>query len=200
MTPFTDLMQQRYTTKQYDASRTISPELIAQLKTVLQLSPSSINSQPWKFCIVGDPELKAQLADASMFNKPKVINASHLVVFNVIRDPERFEKEIETYLPQGAVDYYRNFLKELPQVEIQAWLSRQVYLSLGVFLSACAAMGIDSTPMEGIDTAAYDAILNLGDYRSLVAVAIGYRNPEDANQPALRGKSRRALDEVVMEY
>lgn len=76
-------------------------------------------------------------------------------------------------------------------------MQHQVYLSLGFFLSACAQLEIDSTPMEGINTAEYDRILDLKGYKTLFAAVIGYRNPDDANQPSVKPKSRLPLDEVV---
>jgi len=63
-------------------------------------------------------------------------------------------------------------------------------LALGIFLSACAEMGIDSTPMEGVEPENYDKILNQTDYATLAAVAIGHRGQEDSNQPSKKPKSR----------
>ena len=45
-------------------------------------------------------------------------------------------------------------------------------------------MEIDATPMEGIEPINYDKILNQTDYTLIVAVAIGYRDIEDFNQPS----------------
>lgn len=195
---FRDLANSRYTTKKYDPTKKIPEEQIRQLKEILSLSPSSINSQPWKFTIVSDATVKSELAAASLFNAPKINDASHLVVFSAIDDLEVFEKQITTHLPEGAVGYYKQFLKPLPEHEVKSWLQHQVYLSLGFFLSACASMGIDSTPMEGIQTEAYTRILNQEGYKTLFAVAIGYRDPEDANQPAFRPKSRIDSEETVV--
>ena len=50
-------MEQRYTTKKYDVSKKIENQKIEELKEILRLSPSSINSQPWKFTFVSDKEL-----------------------------------------------------------------------------------------------------------------------------------------------
>ena len=58
-------------------------------------------------------------------------------------------------------------------------------------------MGIDATPMEGIEPEKYDAILTQTDYTTLVAVAIGYRDEDDFNQPSKKPKSRRLLKEVI---
>ena len=55
-------MQKRYTVKKYNSERKLDSEIIEQLKSILHLSPSSINSQPWKFTVVTEPETKAKLS------------------------------------------------------------------------------------------------------------------------------------------
>lgn len=194
---FITLMQQRYTTKKYNASKKIESEKIKELQQVLQLSPSSINSQPWKFIFVSDTDTKQQLSEVSWLNTSKVLESDTVVVFNRINDITLFEKQIEKELPEGAVNYYKEFIKPKPEEEIKAWFDKQVYLALGVFLSACAEMEIDATPMEGIEPENYDKILNNEGYNTLVAVAIGYRDEEDSNQPDRKPKSRLALDKVI---
>lgn len=194
---FITLMQQRYTTKKYDATRKIESEKIEELQQVLQLSPSSINSQPWKFTFVSDTDTKQQLSEVSWLNASKVIESDTIVVFNRINDIGLFEQQIEEELPKPLVDYYKEFIKTKPEEEIKAWFDKQVYLALGVFLSACAEMGIDATPMEGIEPENYDKILNNEGYATLVAVAIGYRDNEDFNQPDRKPKSRLAFDKVI---
>lgn len=72
-----------------------------------------------------------------------------------------------------------------------------MYLSLGFFLSACASLEIDSTPIEGLKTEEYNKILQLKGYKTLFTVAIGYRNPEDTNQPSVKPKSRLALENII---
>jgi len=194
---FLNVLQNRYTTKKYDASKNISDVEINELKEILQLSPSSINSQPWRFDFVSGAQVKSELADVSFFNKEKVLNASHLVVFSAIDSIAFFEKQIEENLPEGAVGYYNQFLKNKSEEEVKAWMSHQVYIALGVFLSACATMRIDSTPMEGILPESYASILKLENHLPLFAVAIGYRDSEDANQPEKIGKSRLDRNAVV---
>ena len=194
---FLELAEKRYTTKRYNANEKIADEKVRQLKEVLRLSPSSINSQPWRFTFVADEKAKQELASVSYFNEQKINEASHLVVFSAIDDVEAFEEKIRKNLPEGAVAYYNNFLKPLPEAEIKSWFRHQVYLSLGFFLSACASLGIDSTPMEGIKTEEYDRILQSKGYKTLFAVAIGFRNPEDSNHPSLKAKTRLPLEDVV---
>lgn len=196
---FINLSKNRYTTKKYDPLQVIAQEDIEQLKEILRLSPSSINSQPWKFIFVSDEEIKNKLAQVSYFNEQKIKEASHLVVFCAFDDIPSFEHQINKNLPEGAVGYYNQFIKPLPESEIKAWFKHQVYLSLGCFLSACASMSIDSTPMEGIKSEEYNSILSLKNYSALFAVAIGYRDPNDSNQPSIKSKSRLQIEEIIEE-
>lgn len=188
---FLEIAKTRYTTKKYDATKKVSGDKLEQLKEILQLSPSSINSQPWKFTIVQSPEIKNLLATKSAFNEQKIKDASHLIVFNVISTKEHYEKLRLENAAEGSKMYYNNFLKPKSEEEVTAWLKNQVYISLGFFLAACGTMEIDATPMEGIDTIEFDKVINEdGIYKSTFAVAIGYRDQEDANQPSVTPKNR----------
>lgn len=193
---FSTLAASRYTTKSYDSDKKIPTETILQLKEILRLSPSSINSQPWQFTFVSDETLKSKLAGVSYFNEQKINEASHLVIFSAIDNIELFEARIQETLPEGSVGYYNQFVKPGSASEIKSWLQHQVYLSLGFFLAACASLEIDSTPMEGIQNERYKEILNLEHYQPLFAVAIGYRNPEDNNQPSIKAKSRLSYEQT----
>lgn len=178
---FLDLAKNRYTTKIYQ-NKKISEEKINDLKEILRLAPSSINSQPWRFIFVSDENKKQELAKVSFFNESKINNASHLVVFLGFDDLEKFESQIRKCLPEGQINYYLQNVKPKGEEVTKKWLHRQVYISLGYFLSACASMGIDSTPMEGIQMEKYDEILQQDGYKTLFAVAIGYRDSNDSNQ------------------
>lgn len=194
---FLDIAQKRYTTKKYDSSKKIDEHTIEKLKEILRLSPSSINSQPWKFTYVADEEIKSRLAEFSLGNREKVLDASHIVIFSVVKDAEAFENNKLKLLPEYTTTYYNRVLKPRGDEQIMTWLTSQVYLSLGFFLSATATLGIDSTPMEGINTKEYDAILKDDNYKTLFAVAIGYRDKEDENQPSLNPKFRLDAEDVI---
>lgn len=194
---FRSIAEKRYTTKKFDASKKISESQIEDLKQILKLCPSSINSQPWLFSFVSNKETKDALADASFFNAPKIKDASHLIVFSVQNNLEEFERHVENNLAEGSVNFYKQFVKEQPKEKTINWLSQQVYITLGFFLAACATMKIDSTPMEGIEPDKYKDILKIKDHKVLFSVAIGYRDVEDGNQPEIIGKSRLSTDEVI---
>lgn len=196
---FLEKMKSRYTVKKYNPQGAISEEQIQTLKEILHLSPSSINSQPWNFVFVNNPEVKTLLAEASYFNKEKVLESNLLIVFQALKNPEDFEKQIEENLPEGSINYYKTFVKPKGDIEIKSWLKHQVYLSLGILLSACADMEIDSTPMEGIENEKYDSILNNEKYESLFAVAIGKKSETDKNQPIHTPKKRLERKNVILE-
>jgi Nitroreductase len=196
---FLEKMKTRYTTKKYNPNGKINKETIEQLKQILSLSPSSINSQPWKFTFVTDAGTKLKFADISRHNKEKIINCGAMVIFQVIDDVNSFEKQIEENLPEGSVNYYKTYIQPQGEAQIKIWLSRQVYISLGIFLAACAEMNIDSTPMEGIENDKYDAVLNSLGYQTLFAVTIGTRDGADANQPAVKPKARLNPELVIQE-
>lgn len=194
---FLNIAQNRYTTKKYDPTKKIDDETIDKLKEIIRLSPSSVNSQPWKFTFVSDERIKSELAEVSLNNRQKVLDASHVVVFSVVEDVKAFENNKLTLLPDSTTAYYNRVLKPKGDEQVMTWLTSQVYLSLGFFLSATASLSIDSTPMEGILPEAYDRVLQNNGYKTLFAVAIGYRDEEDSNQPSIKQKFRFDADEVI---
>lgn len=194
---FLNIAQSRYTTKKYDSNKKIDDETIEKLKEILRLSPSSINSQPWKFTFISDEKTKSQLAEFSYSNKEKIIDASHIVVFSVVKDVKVFEENKLTMLPEGATAYFNNVLKPRGDEQVMSWLTSQVYLSLGFFLSGTASLGIDSTPMEGIQASEYDNVLKEDNFKTLFAVAIGYRDESDENQPSQTPKFRLEKDQII---
>ena len=187
------LLQSRYTTKVYDPSFRLSEEQLATIKEVLRLSPSSINSQPWAFELIEDVALKSVLAEESRSNLERVKQASLLIVFYTYRDVETFIKErIDTQeTPAQAQTYFHNYVASQGSEAIQAWQTHQVYIALGVLLTSLASMGLDSTPMEGIDVDKYDKILGREKYRPVLAVLVGRHAEDDFNHPSRKNKQRR---------
>ena len=187
------LLQSRYTTKVYDPSFRLSEEQLATIKEVLRLSPSSINSQPWAFELIDDKALKSVLAEESWSNLERVKQASLLIVFYTYRDVETFIKErIDTQeTPAQAQTYFHNYVASQGSEAIQAWQTHQIYIALGVLLTSLASMGLDSTPMEGIDVDKYDKILGREKYRPVLAVLVGRHAEDDFNHPSRKSKQRR---------
>ncbi len=191
------LIEKRYTAKQYNPSKTIPKETIEELKEILRLTPSSINIQPWKFTFVQNPEIKAKLASVSMHNAEKVNQAPLLIVFSVADDLDTFQKIVDNELPAARRDWYNQMKASMSESELKIWLSKQLYIALGVGLTSSAALGLDSTAMEGIESDKYGTILNLKGFKPLFAMAVGYAAEDDFNRLEVAPKSRRVLESVI---
>lgn len=191
-TTLLEALQHRYATKAFDATRRIDPETWAALEKSLVLSPSSYGLQPWKFLVVTNPVLRAELRQHS-WNQSQITDASHLVVFLAKRRIE--EADVEKLIsatssirgvPIESLGFYGDMIrKDLingPRSQhIGQWSSNQVYIALGTFLTAAALLGVDTTPIEGFSPADYDRVLGLEDsaYRSSVVAVAGYHSAED---------------------
>lgn len=206
--------KQRYTAKAYDPERRVPEATMQQIYEVLRASPSSVNSQPWHFIVASTPEGKARLAKGVQggysFNESKVRDASHVMLFCTRVDAEggyldrlleqedrdgRFKDETaKAGAAKGRLHFtnlHRYTHKDLPQ-----WYEKQVYIALGNAMLAAAALGVDTTPMEGIDPVALGAELGLQEQglSSLVLLSFGYHADSDFN--AALPKSRLPQEQV----
>lgn len=213
----TEAANARFTVKEYDTERKISDADMAKLQDLLRLSPSSVNLQPWYFVIAQTPEGKARVAKATdeafPFNSPKITNASHVVVFASLIDTDdahlsklldkeaadgRFEADPEQF--RADMDQGRRMFIDIHKTQLndqQAWMDKQTYLNMGQFMLGAAALGIDTTPMEGVDTDVLDREFGLREkgYAALAVVSLGYHAKSDFN--ADLPKSRLATDEII---
>ena len=185
-------LRERYTTKAYDPTFDLSEEQLSQIREILRLCPSSINSQPWAFQLIGRGELKDRLAEVSFMNKDRVRDASHLLVIYVYREVDVFiMKERTASLSESAQAFFRSAVLSRGDEGVQDWMRRQAYIALGVLLTSVASLGIDSTAMEGIRLDEYDRLLGQAKYRPVLAVSLGKRTQDDSNQPSITPKVRR---------
>jgi nitroreductase/dihydropteridine reductase len=207
--------RKRYATKVFDPSKTIPPDTVQAMKEMLRLSPSSVNSQPWHFIIAETADGKARLAKATegpfAYNKNKVLNSSHVVVFcsrldadatylQRLTDQEASDKRFATDEAKaeqhakrtGYFNLHKETLKDFP-----IWAAKQTYLNAGSFLISVASLGLDAVPIEGFDSAVLDQEFGLKakGFASQVIVAVGYRREDDFNAPL--PKSRLPLEETV---
>jgi nitroreductase len=191
----------RYATKQFDPSRKILAPVWEALEDALVLTPSSYGLQPWRFFVVTSPDLKAALRPHS-WNQPQVTDCSHLVVFSTRRDIDA--AFVEKYLARisevrGVAVESLGVLRDMMSSDIlngprskwvHKWAARQVYIALGNFMTSAALLGVDTCPMEGMDPAKYDEILDLPvkGFNTVVACPAGYRAEGDkyARLPKVR--------------
>lgn len=208
----------RYTTKFYDPARRIPEADVQAIRDLLRFSPSSTNAQPWHFVLASSAEGKERIARSAIgnyaFNRNKVVDASHVVIFaartaieddyllhllDVEEADGRFVADpvgIRAEKHAGRVMFV-NMHKDAG--DLDAWCQAQTYLNVGQFMLGVAALGIDATPMEGVDLDMLDEEFGLGDkgFRALLAVSLGYRAADDFN--AALPKSRLPENEVITE-
>src|SRR5438067_12142739 len=98
--------KKRYSTKAYDPNRRVPEEIMQQIYEVLRFSPSSVNSQPWHFIVASTPEAKARMAKGAQggfsYNEPKILNASHVILFCVRADAD--QQHLDNILEQEQRD------------------------------------------------------------------------------------------------
>ena len=187
-----EALRWRYATKAFDAGRSIPDDLWQTLEDTLVLTPSSYGLQPWRFLVIRDAALKAELRPHS-WNQSQITDASHLVVLLSRRHIEGrdLDRLIEATASSRGLDpttlavYRQMMAKDLVDgprsATIERWASNQVYIALGNLMTAAALLGIDTCPIEGFSPPDYDRLLGLddSDYRSCVVCACGYRSSED---------------------
>lgn len=207
----------RHSTKAFDPSKKLTADQAEQIKTLLQYSPSSTNSQPWHFIVASTEEGKARVAKSAaggfVFNERKMLDASHVVVFcaktamddawlNRVVDQEEADGRFATPEAKAANHKGRTFFADMHRVDLKDdhhWMAKQVYLNVGNFLLGVAAMGLDAVPIEGFDAAVLDEEFGLKEkgFTSLVVVPVGHHSVEDFN--ATLPKSRLPLSTIVTE-
>ena len=204
--------QFRYATKDFDPTKRISDEDFEFILETGRLSPSSIGSEPWKFLVVENEELKQKLKAVSWGAQRQLPTASHFVIL-LARTDVRYDSDyiLDNYknvqqMPEDILEQMLHGLKTFQEdfrlLENERylfdWASKQTYIPLGNMMTAAAQIGIDSCPIEGFnydqvhDILKNEGFLEDGKFDVSVMVAFGYR----AHEPK-REKTRKSLDQVV---
>ncbi|MCM2678366.1 nitroreductase family protein [Echinimonas agarilytica] len=207
-------LNKRYTAKKYDASKRISDEDMKVIKEAARMSASSINSQPWKFIVVESDAAKQRFhntfANMYQFNQPHAKEASHTIL--LAYDPkftqDKYAKRVDVEVSSGHLpkEMYDSMMGAYAFAESNtddtgyngSWTKAQVYIALGNLLHTLARLGIDSTPMEGVDRELIGEEFKqeLDGHVCEVALAMGYHLPvEDYNHGL--PKARLSVDEVI---
>lgn len=205
-----EALRWRYATKQFEKSAKIGASDWAALCESLVLTPSSFGLQPWKFLVIENEALREKLREVS-WGQSQVTDASHYVVFAardvtgageiadwVARLAEINGVDVEALA--GLQGMMTGFAEGQSVEKNRHWNEKQIYIALGQLMATAAQMGIDTCPLEGIDAAKYDELLELREsgYHAVVACALGYRSEEDGY--ASRPKARYRAEEVTKIY
>ncbi len=213
--PILQDLKYRYTCKKYDTTKKVPDKDLAVLFEAMRLSPSSINSQPWKYIVLESNTAKKRMAKTFVnkfqFNLPHIFESSHVILFGHHASYQRsdYEKVINKDIqnkrtkPENKENAFGAF--GFVQMNTDAngntsnWTKAQTYLALGNTLHTLARLKIDSTPLEGVDSdlIAKEFKQELDGYQCEVALAIGYHHPTEdynINFP----KSRLDLNDILL--
>lgn len=201
-------LQWRYATKKMDPTKKVPKEKVERILEAVRLAPTSSGLQPFEVIVVTNAQLREKI-QAIANGQTQIGDCSHLLVFaawddytaeriNAVFDHTNAERGGKN---EGWEAYRQLLLARYPQrgaeVNFQH-AARQAYIGLGVALVAAAFEEVDSTPMEGFDADALDALLNLRarGLRSVAIMPLGYRDAANDWLVALK-KVRRPHEEFI---
>lgn len=201
-------LQWRYATKKMDPTKKVPQEKVERILQAVHLAPTSSGLQPFEVIVVTNAPLREKI-QAIANGQTQIGDGSHLLVFaawddytaariNAVFDHTNAERGGKN---EGWEAYRQMLLARYPQrgaeVNFQH-AARQAYIGLGVALVAAAFEEVDSTPMEGFDPDALDALLNLRarGLRSVAIMPLGYRDAANDWLVALK-KVRRPRAQFI---
>ena len=207
-----DIFRRRVSPRHYDPARKISTEDFAAILDFGRLSPSSVGSEPWKFLVIQNQELREKIKPVAWGMQATIAEASHLVIL-LAKKHARYDSPFFSELmnrrgftPEqraAALERYRSFqIHDIAIADDERalfdWASKQSYIALANMLTGAAMLGIDSCPIEGMDYAAVEHILaqagllDPAEYGVSVAATFGYRARD------IQPKPRRDAAETVV--
>lgn len=186
----------RFATKEF-SEKAVPQQEIDHLMEVTRLAPSSFNVQPWHIVVVQDEALLKALLPVA-YNQPQIRTTKCLFVFCANTSfHDAFEKVLAQMRKDGTYNEgyersVRGSIGKYSEHEFTMYAQRQLYIALGIFLTAAAEHKIDAGPMEGLDPQGVARVLGLPKHIvPFCNVAIGYRKEEPT-----RPKSRIPLEQV----
>ena len=208
-------LNSRYTAKKYDSSKRISAEDMDVLKEAIRLSASSIIAQPWKFIVLESDQAKERFrgtfANKHQFNQHHATEASHVILFahNPHFTKDDYKKVVDVEVSSGHLpaERYNDMLNGAYSFAESNtdengfnghWTKLQTYIAFGNALHVLARLGIDSTPMEGVDSELIGETFKneLDGYVCDVALAIGYHKDGEDYNYGLQ-KARLPAEDVI---
>ncbi|MDB2406413.1 NAD(P)H-dependent oxidoreductase [Alphaproteobacteria bacterium] len=205
----TELLNWRYATKKMIADKAVPQDKLDAIIEAVRMAPTSSGTQPFELIVVSNPELRAKIGEAAGGQTP-ITDGSHVLVFAAWDNytDERIDEVLQLNLSaRGDLplihDYYNNLKANYVPRDAEvnyAHAARQAYIALGFAMLAAADQEVDSTPMEGFDPDAVDAILDLRQrgLRSVILLPLGYRE-EGADWLLPMPKVRKSRNAMVTE-
>lgn len=173
--PVMDLVRRRRSVRKY-LPKPVPREDILKCIEAARLAPSACNSQPWKFIVVDDPELKNRLCDR---------------IFSGIYSMNKFAKEAPVLV--AVVSEKQTFLSSLGgQIRSTQYYLVDVGIACEHFILQAAELGIGSCWIGWFDEKPLKEMLKVPREKKVdIVISLGY--PEEG-RPVL--KSRKSLETI----
>lgn len=194
-----DAIYTRRSVKHFDPEHAMTEAEERQLLEAMIQAPTSFNIQHWRFVIVRDPALRAQIRQEFGNDQAQMTDASLLVLFAA--DVKAWEKSPERYwvnAPKEVADLLVGWMG--PFHEGREWLQRDeaqrsIGMAMQTLMLAAQELGYQSCPMIGFDLEKVAELVKLpNDYVLGPMVAIGKGTKDPWQKPG-----QLPLDEIVFE-
>ena len=169
----------RRSIRQYESTPIPRADLTELLRLAAR-APSAFNVQPWRFVVVQDPALKAELS-AAAFGQQQILRAPATIVIysDMVNALERMPESMHPDMPQdkrdaGVASFRTKFANQSTE-ERETWGEAQSNIALGYLLLLAESKGYATSPMLGFQPEKVKTLLGLPEHVRIPAlVAIGY--------------------------
>ncbi len=194
-----DAIYARRSVKHFDPEHMMTEAAERQLLEAMIQAPTSFNIQHWRFVILRDPELRAQIRTEFGNDQAQITDASLLVLFAA--DVKAWEKSPERYwvnAPKEVADLLVGWMG--PFHEGREWLQRDeaqrsIGMAMQTLMLAAQELGYQSCPMIGFEIEPVAQLVKLPhDYVLGPMVAIGKATQDPWPKPG-----QLSLEEIVFE-
>ncbi len=171
--------ERRRSIRQYQPD-TIPDDELRDLLRLASRAPSAFNAQPWRFVVVENPELKAQLAGAA-YGQQQIMRAPATIVMYsdmqsaLERMPESMHPDMSQDKRDAGVASFRATFANQTVEQRESWGNAQSNIALGYLLLLAEAKGFATSPMLGFEPEKVKTLLGLPSHVRVTAlIAIGY--------------------------
>lgn len=193
----TTAIETRRSIKAYDPTHRLSEDEVSKLMSLAMLSPTAFNIQHWRFVLVDDAALRAQIQLVS-WNQSQVTEASLLIVLVADvqawgKQPERYWKDAPKAIADILVPAITQYYTGNEQAQRDEAMRSCGMAAMNIMLAA-KEMGYDTCPMDGFDFDAVATLLNLpADHIPTMFITVG-----KAIKEARPRSGQLAMDQVVI--
>ncbi|WP_221088966.1 nitroreductase family protein [Deinococcus aquaedulcis] len=164
----TEAIETRRSIRKY-VQEPMNQDDLREILRLASLAPSAWNAQTWRFAVVQDPAVKAQLQEAA-YGQGQVTNAPAVIV--VYSDMEDTLQTVEdTAHPgmgeQGRTGQRTTFDRVFGSQDVAQrgqWGLSQANIAFGFLMLAARGLGYDTVPMLGFQPDKVKAILGLPEH------------------------------------